>query len=190
MGNRLQTQVLPEVYPGTPPGRYLGTWCPTLPEDQHKDPKDLQAKAIADCFRILATTLHMANPQPIEPAWYSFGFCTWKDEWEERPLGGLYQRCLLEDKLFEDVPKNPRFTILERCESQTPTFTEFWQAYKCATLIKLMDLKASRKNNHDFSSLIHSSLFHLPDLTSLSGRWSDQFAKDLFTLCSTFYVAS
>jgi hypothetical protein len=110
-------------------------------EDQHKTPQELKPDAKADCYHMLALNLHMAYPHPIEHNWYTFGFCTCRGEHEEGELGGLYQRLLLGDKLFEDVMPKWHFRTLGRCKFQTATFTEFWHSYQSGTLIQLMDSK-------------------------------------------------
>ncbi|KNG83331.1 hypothetical protein ANOM_008385 [Aspergillus nomiae NRRL 13137] len=118
-------------------------------EDQYKHYKQLEPEAKRDCFYMLAQTLHMANPDPIETNWFNFGFCTCDDEYKERSLGGLYQRLLVGDKLYDDVPtRMPRMK-----DVQTATFTEFWKAYELGTMIQLMDSKGLGRARFQFPFL-------------------------------------
>lgn len=110
-------------------------------EDQHKEPHELVPDAKKYCYQFLATTLHMAHPNPIEMSWYEFGFSTCYDERQEGQLGGLYQRLLLGDRLYEDVPSNGLLLSLERNKPQPASFREFWHAYESGSLIQLMDSK-------------------------------------------------
>ena len=123
------------------------------PEDQNKDPRELKPKAKADCYLLLAETLHMASPNPREQNWHAFGFCTCKGEGEGNSLGGLYQILLLGDKLFEDVRSNSRFRMPERLKGRTATFSEFWQAFEAGKLIQLMDSKGHGDRRMDFPFL-------------------------------------
>jgi hypothetical protein len=109
--------------------------------DQLKKPNELRPEAKAQCYQLLATTFHMANPHPIENSWFNFGFCTCHNAPEEGRLGGLYQRLPLGDRLFENVSKAGIRTSLVKPKLQTATFAEFWHAYESGTLIRLMDLK-------------------------------------------------
>lgn len=116
-------------------------------EDQHKNPRELKPDAKAHCYRMLAGVLHMANPHPIEYTWYTFGFCTCRGERSEGWLGGLYQKLLIGDKLWEDVKP------LGNHKFQLATFTEFWHSYQSGTLIQLMDSKGLKKSRSDFPFL-------------------------------------
>jgi hypothetical protein len=110
-------------------------------EERHKKPNELRPKAKAQCYLFLATVLHMAHPHPIEPNWFHFGFCTCRDERDERGLGGLYQNLLIGDKLFEDTRRASSFPAHLKSQTATATFTEFWRAYESGRLIQLMDSK-------------------------------------------------
>ena len=120
-------------------------------EDQHKNPKELEPEAKAHCYNMLAATLHMAHPHPVEYNWYTFGFCTCRGELEENWLGGLYQRLLLGDKLFEDVMAMANWHPSRK--SQTATFTEFWHSYQSGTLIQLIDSKGLKESRLGFPFL-------------------------------------
>ena len=43
-------------------------------EDQSKDPRKLQPEAKAHCYIMLAMTLQMMHPSPIDDKWCRFGF--------------------------------------------------------------------------------------------------------------------
>ncbi|OCK75458.1 hypothetical protein K432DRAFT_429412, partial [Lepidopterella palustris CBS 459.81] len=122
-------------------------------ESQHKKPQELKPEAKAHCYRMLAGALHMAHPHPIEYNWYTFGFCTCREEQEERRLGGLYQELLIGDKLFENARTNPQYLTLRNRKFQTATFTEFWHSYQSGTLIHLMDSKGLKEFRTDFPFL-------------------------------------
>ncbi|OGM40065.1 hypothetical protein ABOM_011281 [Aspergillus bombycis] len=118
-------------------------------EDRDKHHEKLEPESKRDCFYMLALTLHMANPNPIQTHWFNFGFCTSDDEYHERTLGGMYQRLLVGDKLYDDVPtRRPR-----RKDVQTATFTEFWKAYESGTMIQLMDSKGLGRERLKFPFL-------------------------------------
>jgi hypothetical protein len=121
-------------------------------EDRHKKLNELKPDAKLQCYQFLAATLHMLHPHPIENNWYNFGFCTCCNERQEGQLGGLFQRLLLGNKLFEDVPKT-RVLGLERDRPQTASFTEFWNAYESGSLIQLMDSKGLQEMRREFPFL-------------------------------------
>jgi hypothetical protein len=122
-------------------------------EDRNKEPKDLEPKAKARSDQILAEALHTAAPNPIEDNWFTFGFCTCFDERQEGKLGGLYQRLLFGDKLFDDIRKPNWYFGLKEDEPRTATFSEFWQAYESGTLIRLMDSKGLLADRSQFPYL-------------------------------------
>ncbi|KAF2498689.1 hypothetical protein BU16DRAFT_481792 [Lophium mytilinum] len=115
------------------------------PEDQGKKPQELKPDAKAACYFMLAEVLHSAHPNPVEENWYTFGFCTCLDDYEERTLGGLYQKLLIGDKLFPGAGWNRVFKI--------PTFTEFWQAFEAGSLIELMDSCGLKEDQSSFRHL-------------------------------------
>ncbi|QRD93259.1 hypothetical protein F9C07_2077189 [Aspergillus flavus] len=118
-------------------------------EDRDKRCNELKPKAKRDCFYMLALTLHMAYPNPVETPWFNFGFCTCYDEYQERALGGLFGKLLSGDNLFDDVPTSiPRMKHI-----QTATFTEFWKAYESGTMIQLMDSKGFKQYRLQFPYL-------------------------------------
>lgn len=112
-------------------------------EDRHKKPNELVPEAKKEAYHFLAQALHMASPNPIDSAYYTFGFCTCRNEQEEKLLCGLYLKLLLSDKLFSNVPS--RVQLLDAEKSQTAIFTEFWNAYESGSLIQLMDSKGLEK---------------------------------------------
>lgn len=121
-------------------------------KDWQKDPKDLEPEAKRLAFIFLAASLHGASPNPIEPNWNNFGFCTCDCEEDERGLGVLYQRLLHGYKLyFSDLPDKYRLEHLSRLE--TASFTEFWQAFESGSLIQLMDAKGLKNDRLRFPYL-------------------------------------
>lgn len=123
------------------------------PEDQNKDRKELKPEAKARSYLMLAATLHMAHPHPMEQNWHAFGFCTCNGEREQGTLGGLYQALLTGDELFEDVWSNLKFPMPGRRKGQTATFPEFWQAFEAGKLIQLMDSKGLKDQRIKFPFL-------------------------------------
>ncbi|KAM3151938.1 hypothetical protein ABEW05_007674 [Botrytis cinerea] len=121
-------------------------------EDQHKQPIQLEPEAKMLCYELLAMALHMACPNPIQKNWYNFGFCTCDDEQEEGALGGLYNRLILGNKLFDDLRGNSQHMVYGTAPL-TATFTEFWHAYESGTLIKLMDSKGLKETRSRFRFL-------------------------------------
>lgn len=140
-------------------------------EDQLKKPNELRPEAKAQCYQLLAT-FHMANPHPIETTWFNFGFCTCHNEREEGRLGGLYQRLLLGDKLFENVSKAGIRTSLVKPKLQTATFAEFWHAYESGTLIRLMDLKGVKNERSLFP--FPEGFFSVPPSGPHPSVWSSK----------------
>ncbi|KAB8277236.1 hypothetical protein BDV30DRAFT_223801 [Aspergillus minisclerotigenes] len=136
-------------------------------KDRDKHFNELKPEAKRDCFYMLALTLHMAHPNPIETHWFNFGFCTCYDEYEERALGGLFGKLLSGDNLFDDVPTSiPRMKKI-----QTATFTEFWKAYESGTMIQLMDSKGFKQYRLQFPYL--EEFFTSPPSINLrSSMWT------------------
>lgn len=122
-------------------------------EDQHKNPKELKPDAKAHCYQMLAGVLHGGYPHPIEENWFTFGFCTCREEREERSLGGLYQALLIGDKLYEDLRTNRYDPSLGRPKVQPATFTGFWHSHQSGTLIQLMDSAGLKDFISDFPFL-------------------------------------
>ena len=139
-------------------------------EDQHKNPKELKPEAKANCYHMLAGVLHMGYPHPIEENWYAFGFCTCREEREERELGGLYQELLIGDKLFEDLGTNRYNRTLGRHKFQPATFTEFWHSYQSGTLIQLMDSAGLKEFRSDFPYL--EAFLSIPPAGLYPSVWS------------------
>lgn len=124
-------------------------------EDQRKEAYELKPDAKQHCYRLLATVLHMAHPNPIEKNWYNFGFPTCNSEGQISQLGVLYHELLVGDKLYEDVRNYTQHTILipKRDNLQTASFGEFWHAYESKTLIQLMDSKGLKARRSAFPFL-------------------------------------
>ncbi|KAM0134264.1 hypothetical protein ACHAP3_005577 [Botrytis cinerea] len=138
-------------------------------EDQHKQPIQLEPEAKMLCYELLAMALHMACPNPIQKNWYNFGFCTCDDEQEEGALGGLYNRLLLGNKLFDDLRGNSQHMVYGTAPL-TATFTEFWHAYESGTLIKLMDSKGLKETRSRFGFL--EQFLSVPPFGSRPSIWS------------------
>ncbi|KAF2263123.1 hypothetical protein CC78DRAFT_604897 [Lojkania enalia] len=137
-------------------------------EDRRISPQELEPEAKRECYLMLATVLHRAHPNPTQPGWFDFGFCTCRNEREENQLGGLYQRLLIGDKAFGDML---RFIPRHLRQQESATFTEFWRSYESGTLIELMDQKGLKSFRSDFphlkefldasSSHVHPSVWSL-----------------------------
>ncbi|KAM0161986.1 hypothetical protein ACHAPG_002003 [Botrytis cinerea] len=138
-------------------------------EDQHKQPIQLEPEAKMLCYELLAMALHMACPNPIQKNWYNFGFCTCDDEQQEGALGGLYNRLLLGNKLFDDLRGNSQHMVYGTAPL-TATFTEFWHAYESGTLIKLMDSKGLKETRSRFGFL--EQFLSVPPSGSQPSIWS------------------
>lgn len=123
------------------------------PGDRLKKPNELQPEAKSDCYRFLATICNGSHPHPIEPGWYTFGFCTCLDEMEEAQLGGLYAALLLGDGMFEHTGVSQINGRYKSPGFETATFSEFWQAYQAGKLIPLMDSKGFKQKRLRFPFL-------------------------------------
>ncbi|GMF81866.1 unnamed protein product [Aspergillus oryzae] len=135
-------------------------------EDRDKHFNELKPEVKRDCFYMLALTLHMAYPNPVDPPWFNFGFCTCYDEYQERALGGLFGKLLSGDNLFDDVPTSiPRMKNI-----QTATFTEFRKAYESGTMIQLMDSKGFKQYRLQFPYL--EEFFRSPPCGPHLSVWS------------------
>ncbi|ORX95605.1 hypothetical protein BCR34DRAFT_607900 [Clohesyomyces aquaticus] len=53
-------------------------------------------------FLFLAIARESMHPIPTDDLWYNFGFCTCRDEHEERRLGGLYAKLVSGNKFWKD----------------------------------------------------------------------------------------
>lgn len=123
-----------------------------IEEDRQKDLKDLEPEAKRQAYIFLAASLHAASPNPIEPNWNNFGFCTCDSEREEGELGSLYLRLLHGyEQFFSDLPDRYRLQHLSGLE--TASFTEFWQAFESRSLIQLMDAKGLKNDRLRFPYL-------------------------------------
>jgi hypothetical protein len=123
---------------------YLG------PEDQVKDPKDLQPAAKLEAYQLLALVLHAASPHPTQALWLKFGFCTCGGERGENQLCTLFTNLLTRYGPYEDI-LGDRMSNLKR--RPNATFTEFWKAYENGRLIQLMDAKGYRDDRLSFPYL-------------------------------------
>ncbi|KAF1978035.1 hypothetical protein BU23DRAFT_577533 [Bimuria novae-zelandiae CBS 107.79] len=95
-------------------------------EDQDKAPRDLLPESKRDCYCVLAQIIHRNTPNPIEIAWYSFGFVTCRghaDEsvtftqfWKAHEAGELIQ--LMDSKGLNEM--RSRLPFLEEFLSVPP----------------------------------------------------------------------
>lgn len=99
-------------------------------------------------FLLLGQALHRMHSHPMEENWERFGFCTCKDEREEKRLANIYLKLLLGEKLADGRRSSSNGPTM-----QTATFTEFWQAHEARTLIPLMDSKGYKKDRLSFPYL-------------------------------------
>ena len=58
-------------------------------KDWQKDPKDLEPEAKRNAYIFLAESLHGASPNPLEPNWNDFGFCTCDSKGKEGERGAV-----------------------------------------------------------------------------------------------------
>jgi hypothetical protein len=122
--------------------------------------------------------------------------CTCRGEREEGELGGLYQRLLIGDKLYEVLRVNgiPMMQTLPRClRAKNATFEEFWLAYQSGTLIQLIDSKGLKDESSRFAFL--EAFFSVsyrgthPSVGSLKQFYPGQLAVNMdygFINCQTF----
>jgi hypothetical protein len=137
--------------PEPPPGSFPRDWFdlakPHLDRvDRTIDPEDLAPAAKQEAFYFFATILHLYSPQPSDPLWYKFGFCTCDSDFDEFNLGGVYQRLIVGHRAqsFMSEPES---------DAEPCTFTEFWKAYESRKLIQLMDEKGLKKDRKKFPFL-------------------------------------
>ncbi|KAL2855376.1 hypothetical protein BJY01DRAFT_243339 [Aspergillus pseudoustus] len=104
-------------------------------EEQDLDLADIQPPARRDAFIAFASLLHSAHPHPESLTWYTLGFCTCSNEWEENLLGGVYATLIGGNKFRVDYDKSLGSKYFGPPPSLTCTFTEFWAAYESGTLI-------------------------------------------------------
>lgn len=110
-------------------------------EDRGKPAEDLEPRAKAASFHLLAHLLRRMSPNPMESNWYNFGFVTCCGHREECELVDIYLLLLTEsDGTFFYEFHNSRRDI-----TQPATFTEFWKAHEARALIQLIDSKGLKK---------------------------------------------
>lgn len=126
------------------------------PEDRAKEVKDLKPLSKRDCFVMYAMALDGTHPNPSEDGldlWYSFGFATCRDEYDESRLGSLYSRLIGGNKSFKDYDQSLGFTSRGYPDLPTCSFNEFWVAYEAGTLPELLHQYGMSHSLHDDSGL-------------------------------------
>ncbi|KAH0489424.1 hypothetical protein TgHK011_009855 [Trichoderma gracile] len=111
------------------------------PEDRAKEVKDLEPESKRDCFLMYAMALDGSHPNPSEDGldlWYSFGFATCRDEYDESRLGFLYSCLIGGNKSSKDYDKSLGINPRDYPDLPTCSFNEFWVAYETGTLPKLL----------------------------------------------------
>ncbi|KAJ0423603.1 hypothetical protein BJY00DRAFT_277887 [Aspergillus carlsbadensis] len=108
-------------------------------EEQTRAITDMQPVARRDVFIAFAGLLQSGYPHPKWPSWYTLGFCTCRDEWEERSLGSTYNRLIGGNKIQVDYHISLGSEYSGPPQTPTCSFVEFWDAYSSGTLSELFD---------------------------------------------------
>lgn len=104
-------------------------------EDRDKLAMELEPKAKALSFHLLAEVLFRMTPNPAESIWHSFGVASCRGEGEESELLAIYQLLLVKsDGSYFYEHHNRRRSVV-----QPVNFEVFWKAYEAGALIQLMD---------------------------------------------------
>jgi hypothetical protein len=102
--------------------------------------KDFEPIEKLDAFIMFAMSRVGIHPNPMGPPdlFCSFGFCTYRDEYEKRKLGGVYNQLLAGNKQRVDNNKSLGISTSQMTNIPTADFEEFWTASRDGKLPELM----------------------------------------------------